>query len=133
MNKTTYELADISTRFIAFAIDGIILGIITSALVGVGRTAGGGLGFIIQAGYYWYFWTRNDGQSPGKSIMGIKVIKADGTPIEDADAIVRVIGYYLSFVIVFLGFIAAINDPEHQGWHDKLAHTYVVIAPKKEV
>ena len=131
MNKTTYELADISTRFIALFIDGIILGIITGALVGAGRATGGGLGFVIQVAYYWYFWTRHDGQSPGKSIMGIKIVKVDGTPIEDADAIVRVIGYYISGVVILLGFIAAINDPNRQAWHDKMAHTYVVVAKKE--
>ena len=133
MEKTTYELADIGTRAIAAIIDGIILGIVTTALYGMGGMGGSSLSLLIQVGYQWYFWTRNDGQTPGKSVMGIKVIKTDGTPISDGDAIVRAIGYWVSGVVLLLGFIWAIFDEENQTWHDKLASTYVVIAQSKSV
>ena len=125
---TSYELADIGPRALAIIIDSIILGVVTGALVGAGRGAGGGLSFIIGLGYYWYFWTRQNGQTPGKSVMKIRVIKKDGSPIKDADAVIRFVGYYVSAVFVGLGFFWAISDANHQGWHDKLANTYVVKA-----
>lgn len=46
--------------------------------------------------------------------------------MRDADAIVRVIGYYIGGAILLLGFLWALWDPNRQGWHDKLANTYVV-------
>jgi uncharacterized RDD family membrane protein YckC len=42
--------------------------------------------------------------------------------------IVRYIGYYINSFIFMLGWIWAIFDSNKQGWHDKLAGTYVVPA-----
>ncbi len=128
MGRSEYELADVSTRFIALIIDGIIISIITGALTGIGGTFGGGLGILIDLAYYWYFWTRNNGQSPGKMVMNIRVIKVDGSPLQDADAIIRFIGYIINSPLLLLGWIWAIFDADNQGWHDKLAGTYVVKA-----
>ncbi len=128
MGRSEYELADVGTRFIALIIDGIIISIITGALAGIGGTFGGGLGILIDLAYYWYFWTRNNGQSPGKMVMNIRVIKVDGSPLEDADAIIRFIGYIINSPLLLLGWIWAIFDADNQGWHDKLAGTYVVKA-----
>ena len=123
-----YELASVGTRFIAILIDGIILGIITGILVGAGREAGGGASFVIGLVYYWYFWTRQEGQSPGKKLMNIRVIKADGSPLSDGDAILRYIGYYINSLVFMIGWIWAFFDSNSQGWHDKIASTYVVKA-----
>ena len=131
-DTVTYELADVGTRFIAIIIDGIILAIVTGVLVGVGRGVGGGLSFIVGLGYNWYFWTRNGGQTPGKMLMNIRVVKTDGTPIQDMDAIMRYIGYYINSFIIGLGWIWALIDSNHRGWHDKLANTYVVKAEKRK-
>ena len=124
--RTTYELADVGTRFIALIIDGIILGVVTGLLVGNAGWGGGGLSFLISLFYNWYFWTRQDGQTPGKMALNIRVIKKDGSDIEDADAIIRFIGYYINSAVFLLGWVWAIFDAENQGWHDKLAGTYVV-------
>ncbi len=126
MGKAEYELAGFGTRFIAFFIDGIIISIITGALTGVGGSFGGGLGILIDLAYYWYFWTRNNGQSPGKMLMNIRVVKIDGSALEDGDAIARFIGYVISCVVICLGFIWVLFDEKNQGWHDKMAGTYVV-------
>ncbi len=125
---SNYELASTGTRFIAILIDSIILGIITGILVGAGGEAGGGASFVIGLVYYWYFWTRQEGQSPGKKLMNIRVIKADGSPLSDGDAILRYIGYYINTLVFMIGWIWAFFDSNNQGWHDKIASTYVVNA-----
>ncbi len=135
----TVELASVGARFVAYFIDGILVGVVAvvvlllfglvlgdsaSALIQV-------LAFVIYVGYYWYFWTRRDGQTPGKSALGIRVVKADGSAISDVDAIIRAIGYQVSSIIFCLGYIWAIFDSENQAWHDKLARTYVVRAERQ--
>jgi uncharacterized RDD family membrane protein YckC len=90
------------------------------------------LGFIINFIYNWYFWTRRDGQTPGKAAVNIRVIKTDGTPISDIDALVRVIGYTLSGLVLGVGYLWALWDSNSQTWHDKMARTYVVIAEKQK-
>ncbi|MAS36761.1 MAG: hypothetical protein CL610_22340 [Anaerolineaceae bacterium] len=130
MAKTvgSYELATVGTRFIAIFIDGIILAIVGSLLVGIGREAGGGVSFIVGLAYYWFFLTHQNGQTPGKKIMNIRVIKTDGSDLSDGDAILRYIGYYINSFVLLLGWIWALFDANSQGWHDKIAQTYVVRA-----
>ncbi len=123
-----YELADVGTRFVALIIDGVILGFITGLLFSSGRGAGGVASFIVGVAYYWYFLTQQDGQTPGKRLMHIRVIKVTGEPLQATDVLVRYIGYYIDTVVFMLGWIWALFDRDNQAWHDKLAGTYVVRA-----
>lgn len=126
---TNYRLADNGTRFVALVIDSILVGII-GGIFGANDLwfLGGIIGFLVGVGYQWVFLTRNNGQTPGKMVMGIRVIKADGTPIEDIDAVLRYLGYLINSPFLFIGWLWAFIDPNRQGWHDKLARTYVVVA-----
>ncbi len=128
--KTQEELvlAPFGRRLIAFVIDSIILSVIGSVLYYGGDATGGAASAIIGGAYYWYFLTAERGQTPGKRIMNIRVIKTDGSRITDKDALVRYVGYWVSAVFMLLGFIWAFFDRSSQAWHDKLAHTYVVWA-----
>lgn len=123
-----YELASLGTRFVALLIDGIILGIIGGLLVGFSRDVGGGLSFVIGLIYYWYFLSRQNGQTPGKNVMKIRVVKVDGSPLSDTDAILRYIGYLINSAVFGLGWIWAFFDSNQQGLHDKIVNTYVVKA-----
>ena len=123
-----FELANLGTRLIALIIDGFILGLITGVLLAGSRSAGGFAGFVIGVIYQWYFLTQQNGQTPGKRVMGIRVIKVNGAPLQAADVIIRYIGYYINSVVFLLGWIWALFDKDKQGWHDKLAGTYVVRA-----
>ena len=94
--------------------------------------ASGWVGRILSVIYHWYFWTRRNGQTPGKFALGIRVIKADGTPINDMDAVIRAIGYNVSWIFFGLGYLWAIFDKDKQSWHDKMARTYVVTQGRTE-
>jgi uncharacterized RDD family membrane protein YckC len=131
-DTTTYELADMGSRFFAYVIDGIIIGFVGALFGASGAWFGAGIvSFLISLVYCWYFWTKHDGQTPGKMVMGMRVVKANGAPMTDADAIVRVFGYWVNSIVMGLGFIWALFDDRRQGWHDKLAATYVVKAAGK--
>lgn len=54
------------------------------------------------------------------------MIKADGSEITDADAVIRAISYNVSFMLFGVGVLWAFVDRNSQTWHDKLARTYVV-------
>jgi uncharacterized RDD family membrane protein YckC len=122
-------LADVSTRFVALIIDGLILGLISAVLSGGGRSAaGGGAGFIIGVIYQWYFLTQQNGQTPGKKIMGIRVVKVNGEKLEAMDAVLRYVGYYINSFVLMIGWLWAFWDADRQGWHDKIAGTVVIRA-----
>lgn len=129
------QLAGLVSRFVADIIDGVVLAFIAALLVGLLVLAGGGFGRLAQfiglalpVVYHWYFWTRRSGQTPGKSVVGIRVIRTDGSELSDTDAFIRAIGYHVSGLVCGLGFIWAVFDRENQTWHDKLAGTFVVNA-----
>ncbi len=122
--------ASLVSRLVALIIDSIILAIIgglVSQIVG-SNILGVGVGFIVGVAYSWYFWTRNNGQTPGKQLMGIRVVKTDGSGLNDLEAVIRYIGYYINTFLLFLGWLWAIPDGKNQGLHDKLAGTVVVKA-----
>jgi uncharacterized RDD family membrane protein YckC len=122
------NLAGLGARFIAIIVDGFVLGLIGGVLFSIIREPGGAAGIILGIAYQWYFLTQHNGQTPGKMLMGIRVVKTDGGKISDADAVIRYFGYWLNSLVLLLGWIWAIFDTNRQGWHDKLASTYVVRA-----
>ncbi len=122
---TDYELADMGTRFIALFIDGLVLAAIGSVGFIADQVPWGVVSFFIGLVYYWFFLTRNKGQTPGKALMKIRVIKTDGSSMSDSDAVIRYIGYAInSFFLI--GWAWVLIDDNQQGWHDKLAKTYVI-------
>lgn len=125
-NSVGFELGDVGTRFVAIIIDGFILGLITSILFGAGGEVGAGISFLVGILYNWYFWTRQNGQTPGKKVMNLQVIKADGTELSDVDALIRAVGYYVSGLVGGLGYIWALFDNENRTWHDMFAGTRVI-------
>lgn len=132
-------------RLIAYIIDDIIVAVgawIILAIFGMGGMAssqGTGFKFAVSStsaigtilvlvwafGYLIFFWSTS-GSTPGKAIMGIKVISTDGGKVSVGKAIVRIIGYAISGIVIYLGFLWVIWDKDKQGWHDKIAGTYVV-------
>ena len=91
----------------------------------LGTGAGGGLSTLISIAYYVYFWTTS-GQTPGHQALHLRVVRTDGTSLDVVTAIIRYVGYIISAIPIFLGFLWAAWDPQKQGWHDKLASTYVI-------
>jgi uncharacterized RDD family membrane protein YckC len=124
----THELATINSRFVALIIDSILAGIVCGVVGGIsGRGELGFLSlFIVQTIYQWYFLINHDGQTPGKQVMHIRVVKVDGSVLNSNDVILRSIGYQINHLLFGLGWLTANFDPNFQGIQDKLAKTYVV-------
>jgi uncharacterized RDD family membrane protein YckC len=120
------QLADTGTRLLAIFIDGLILGFITGLLFGAAREVGGGISFVLTLVYNWFFWTQWDGQTPGKRLLGLRVVKADGSEIRTTDALIRATGYYVNTMFFMIGWIWALFDEQKRGWHDLLAGTVVI-------
>lgn len=66
------------------------------------------------------------GQTFGKYLLGIQVVMADGAPISIGRALARTIGYYISGLFLYAGFIISLFDKRRQTFHDKIAGTVVV-------
>lgn len=78
--------------------------------------------------YYFIFYVYFDGATPGKKLLGMKLVKADGKPLNFATILVRHLFSFVSSSAFFLGYIWTIFDSKKQTWHDKVAGTYVVLS-----
>jgi uncharacterized RDD family membrane protein YckC len=129
----TTEKASWWTRFFAVVIDsiaiGIVNGILTSVLYRGDTTGATGLQTLLGVAYFVYFWSAyGKGQTLGMRALNIKVIRTDGSQLDLVGAFIRYIGLIISIACIFIGVIWAAFDGQKQGWHDKIAGTYVVKA-----
>jgi len=127
------KLAGAVPRLISYLIDGVILGVAFQILFLVTGASGNSTEFslvyflagVAGIGYYIYFF--GNGQTLGMKAMKIKLIGTDGTyPVGYGKGILRYLGMVVSTMILLLGYIWILIDKKNQGWHDKIAGTYVV-------
>jgi uncharacterized RDD family membrane protein YckC len=139
-------------RLVASIIDGFILGIVggivRAVFGGLFRTAlltqpseptAGTVGFIaglfgtmtlilmaIDVAYY-VGLTGTYGATLGKMILGLRVVDANGQKIGIPKAALReIVGKFVSGFAIGLGYLWVAFDEKKQGWHDKIAGTFVV-------
>jgi uncharacterized RDD family membrane protein YckC len=85
-----------------------------------------GLGFGWAAVYFTAFLAMMRGQTPGKRLLGIRVIRLDGKPLGWWIAFERFGGYAASFSVGLMGFFQILWDRNRQGLHDKACETVVI-------
>lgn len=84
------------------------------------------ISYLLPAVAVIVFWIYRSA-TPGKMILGLKIIRTDGLEkLTPGQSIGRYLGYYVSMIPLFLGFIWVAFDARKQGWHDKLAGTLVI-------
>jgi predicted Zn finger-like uncharacterized protein len=133
-------------RVVAAIIDGLVLtaiqvvcGIflgVTNSLVGGGTLAGGAeephflvlLLFNLMLGWaYFTVFTGACGQTPGKMVLRLKVIRTDWSDIGYGRAFIREVpGKFLAKAIFFIGYLMVAFTERKQGLHDMIADTYVI-------
>jgi uncharacterized RDD family membrane protein YckC len=115
-------------RFAAYLLDQIILAIpVVIVVLIVDQTVGNVVSFALTLAYFTYFEGGPTGQTLGKQALGIRVIDFKvGGPIGYGRGLLRTIARLLSGLVLFLGYLWMLWDPEKQTWHDKIAGTVVV-------
>jgi len=77
--------------------------------------------------YFCYFWSgQGGGQTLGMRVLNLKVVRTDGSALTILQAFIRYIGLIISFFCLLIGVIWVAFDANKQGWHDKIASTYVI-------
>ena len=139
----SYSIAGLKLRATAFVIDLAIVGLIAYLAIGAAF-------FIMSdtvieprelsrvflpiyallfflASTYFVFLHYYAGKTLGKMAVGIKIISSEGRELGLWESFMRWVGYYISAVFLFAGFIWPVFDQDSQAWHDKIASTYVVV------
>ncbi len=84
------------------------------------------LGLLVAPVYFTGFWG-TVASTPGMLLVGIKVVRGeDGGRLGFRRSFLRGAGYLLDLVSCFVGFGWAAIDSHRQGWHDKIAGSFVV-------
>ena len=138
-NETTPDYAGFWIRVAASIIDTILLLlIVVPALVGIyGEEYWLSemfivgfwdfiLNYILPAIAIVIFWTYKSA-TPGKMIFRAVIVdEKTGNKPSTKQFIIRYLGYYVSSIVLGLGFFWIAWDKKKQGWHDKMAGTVVI-------
>lgn len=84
---------------------------------------------------YWVYIGYLDGitgQSPGKAIMGIRLVNEKGELIGSGPGIGRKFAHIVDSLVCMLGWLLPLVDAKRQTIADKLLQTYVVTGAEKK-
>jgi uncharacterized RDD family membrane protein YckC len=143
-----YQVAGIGSRFLASLLDTVIVGllqVVTLIVLALIIRAFDGSAFSDQLsawiyaifglvaavfywGYYIFFEMLWNGQSPGKRWVGLRVIRADGTPITLSEALIRNLARLVDFLPAAygIGVVTMFIDKQSRRLGDLAAGTLVV-------
>jgi len=128
------ELALVGSRALAFIIDSVVKGLCMVLLIVYTQlTDSMGPAFIIflmiiWVGYHVVLEAVTAGKTPGKHLVGIRVVKADGTRISTLDSIIRNVLRLVDMMPVFYmtGIIVVFFERYNRRLGDVVADTLVI-------
>jgi len=129
------QYVGVGMRFLALLIDSILVGVIGAILgvlfrVGLGPTTGVTVGSAIGSilGILYYVGLEaTQGATLGKMMLGLRIVKTDGTPIGWSESIIRNLLRIVDALFVYLvGAILIWTSPTRQRLGDRVAHTVVI-------
>lgn len=141
IGATSYQLASFPRRALAFWLDIILVSLLDLFLLKVLRLeilqpilADNSFYLGLTASLYFIIFTRYYGQTLGKKIMRIKVVRKDGRALDWETVMVReLFGRIVSQLrFLYLGYLYSLISKQNQCWHDIFADTYVVMLPKED-
>jgi uncharacterized RDD family membrane protein YckC len=129
------------TRLIALAIDLALLSVTITTVTVLGQFIGqslqAGMGAlrlialattIFSFGLYILYFVGSTvlgGQTLGRRIMGIRLLRSDGARVRLKRSVIRYLGSWLSLPF-FWGYLVVLIDNRRQTFHDRLADTIVI-------
>jgi uncharacterized RDD family membrane protein YckC len=145
IQTTTVTYGGFWRRVLAYLLDGFVITILTSIVIGLSGTSpevwksgymasqdffyfmhNAPLSYGVMWLYYALMESSKYQATLGKMATEMIVTKEDGSKITFKDATVRFFSKILSCIILGIGFLMIIWNKKKQGLHDKLAGTIVV-------
>jgi uncharacterized RDD family membrane protein YckC len=140
---SSVEYAGLRRRFVAFAIDLMVAGLVVFALAiilpivlgpRIGVPGGGvivasfAIVWLIVTWFYWVLMESSSRQSTvGKAIMGMVVTDIDGKRVSFGRATGRHFGKFASALVILAGFVMIGFTAKKQGLHDLITGSLVVM------
>lgn len=133
--ELSLQVAGPVPRALAWAIDFLLrLVVYIILLIILGQTGKLGVGLLAVVAFvmeWWYpvlFETLNRGQTPGKRLLGLRVLHDNGTPVAGTASVVRNLLRAVDFLPLFygLGLVSVLIDRDFRRLGDLAAGTIVV-------
>jgi len=142
--RPTPKTAGFGLRFIAQLIDSLVYSALTLLIAigfyliisyfgGYNERALGMMGMLavfvilVSSWLYSVFFIGYCGQTPGKMVTRIKVVRSGGGEVGFGAAIFReLVGKFISTLLFGCGYLMVLFDEKNQGLHDKIADTWVI-------
>ncbi|MCC7078546.1 MAG: RDD family protein [Acidimicrobiia bacterium] len=83
-----------------------------------------GAGAFVYLFVGWSVW----GKTIGKAVLGLEVLRADGSKLPALRCIIRIFGYVVSALLFGMGYWWVALSPRRRAWHDAMAGSCVVYA-----
>jgi uncharacterized RDD family membrane protein YckC len=83
------------------------------------------IGLIFTIFYYIYLPASDMMATPGKYVLGLKITDDFGNKISVGKSTVRYLGYIVSAITIYIGFIMVGFTENKRGLHDMIASTRV--------
>ncbi len=134
--KVEYQLGSVVERGLAFGVDNVIIGLYTGFIALFNAFILGGtsealiwiMATPVFIFYHLSFEVFNNGQSPGKKLMGLRVVKTDGKLSDFKSYLIRFVFRMVDiYATAFsLGVLCIVGSTRNQRLGDMLADTTVV-------
>ncbi|OGR49440.1 MAG: hypothetical protein A2X40_09050 [Elusimicrobia bacterium GWC2_65_9] len=125
-----------SDRFVAYLLDTVpfaVAAVLSVWVWGGPLTRSGDQKVLVGLGaawtglaVFWQFVGNLSGGTPGKRLMGLRVVTSEGKYPGFLRALVRALGWLLSTPLANLGFLVALVHPRTRALHDLLSGTFIV-------
>ncbi len=146
--STNLLRASLFKRFGAMLYDGLAVLAILMLVAALWLPANHGRAIVLGNYLYWpmqfsfvmtiivffsFFWWR-DGQTLGMRAWRLRVqCQSNGANLNFKQAFCRLLGAFVSFSMLGLGYFWILIDPTRQTWHDKWTQTEVVVLENSRV
>ncbi len=140
--RTTGRPAGPVSRLLAFGADALFVSLIFSAVVALGAwlvdlfvsdhqplSTGGPIWAVLYFGWWWLYLTGSlviAGRTPGKTLVGLRVLNVDGRPLGPWHSGIRTLTIPLSFIL-FIGLIMGVVRRDRRCLHDLFGHSQEVV------
>jgi class 3 adenylate cyclase/uncharacterized RDD family membrane protein YckC len=87
---------------------------------------------VVSFSLFWFvystFFLTVWGATPGKRLMGVRIVRSDGGPLDWKVSLIRSLFSVISGNFVMLGYIWGFFSKDRRTWHDRIAGTRAVRA-----
>jgi uncharacterized RDD family membrane protein YckC len=131
VSRAAAAALDVAIIFATYTAGYAGLNLLTNAFLGVsisGDKSGplAGLALLTWAFLYTFGSLAVTGRTPGKALVGLRVVRANGATLPVKRALLRTLALPLSVLILGIGLLLIIVQREHRALHDLIAGTAVV-------